>query len=105
MSRALGSVLCVGLRQAENISRRFSELLVWNTTKTFRNPCECSIGLINISIYYRKKIGVHFVQIIKKKFQIRNKINGPRLTARHFGVVKFAIGKIGDLNIKRRIKE
>lgn len=74
--------------------------LVWNTTKTFRNPSECSIGLINMSIYYWKRVGVQFVRVIKKKnSKLEKKIDGPRLTVTQFGVVKFGIGKIGDLNI------
>jgi len=41
-----------------------------------------------------KKNGVQFVQVIKKKIQIRIKINSPRLTTMLFGVVKFAIRKL-----------
>jgi len=40
------------------------------------------------------------VRVIKKKnSKLEKKIDGPRLTVTQFGVVKFGIGKIGDLNI------
>jgi hypothetical protein len=42
-------------------------ILFWNITKTFRNPCECFLGPDKYEYLLPKKIGVQFVQVIKKK--------------------------------------